>query len=81
MTLSATRLRADLYRVLDDVARTGKPVSIERNGTVLRIVRAPRLRRRKRRTVTLKNRRGVLVGDPDALIHIDWSRHWKSSLP
>ena len=37
--LSATRLRADLYRVLDEILENGRPVEIERRGRILRIDR------------------------------------------
>jgi hypothetical protein len=77
MTLSATKLRADLYRILDEVARTGRAVSVKRHGATLNIVRAPRGKRSKRRTVKLVDRPGVVVGDPESLVHIDWSKYWK----
>ena len=38
MILTASKLREDIYRVLDHVLATGEPVEIERNGRRLRIV-------------------------------------------
>lgn len=71
--LSATALRQDLYRVLDRVVATGEPAIVERKGVVLEIVvaaRAPDLGR-------LPSRPDLIVGDPDELIHLDWSAEWK----
>jgi hypothetical protein len=75
--LTASRLRANVYRVLDQVLDTGVPVEIERHGRRLRILPvnaggsrvAPKLAR-------LKARR-YLRSRPEALIHIDWSREWR----
>ena len=36
--VSATKLRQNLYNILDSVVDTGVPVEIERNGRLLRIV-------------------------------------------
>ena len=70
---TATRLRANLYRVLDEVLETGRPVEIERNGRVLRIEAvAP-----ADRLSALTPRPEYIRGDPDALIHVDWSGEWK----
>lgn len=38
MPLTASKLRENIYRVLDQVLETGEPVEIERNGRRLRIV-------------------------------------------
>ena len=42
---TASKLRANVYRVLDHVLETGVPVEIERHGHRLRIVRAAALKR------------------------------------
>lgn len=75
MAISATKLRADIYRLLDEVLESGKSLEVERNGKILVIApKEPidveafwdRLPRRK----------GAIVGDPDELIHMDWSSEW-----
>jgi len=72
MAISATKLRANIYRLLDEVLETGKPLEIERNGEILVIV--------PRKTESIWDRlprhEGFIVGDPDELIHIDWSSEW-----
>lgn len=72
MALSASKLRANVYRLLDEVLDTGKPLEIERNGKLLVI--APK----ERESIwdRLPRREGFIVGDPDELIHIDWSSEW-----
>ena len=45
MAISASRLRQVVYRLLDEVLRTGQPLEIERHGQVQRIsAAAPRPR-------------------------------------
>lgn len=73
--LTASKLRQDIYRVLDRVLATGRPVEIERRGQILRIVRVadepgPKLQR-------IRTDPGVLTGDPDDIVHMDWSGEWR----
>lgn len=72
MALSASKLRANVYRLLDEVLETGKPLEIERNGKTLLITP------KERESIwdRLPRREGFIVGDPDELIHIDWSSEW-----
>ena len=58
---TATKLRANLYRVLDRVLATGIPVDIERGGKLLSIVRADPVDKRKR----LRSHPEYLACDPD----------------
>ena len=78
MTITATRLRADLYRVIDDVIKKGVPVEVELRGRKVRIVPAePR-----GKLAALVKRPGVLVGDPGRLPRIktfdekNWRKKW-----
>jgi hypothetical protein len=72
MALSASKLRANVYRLLDEVLETGRPLEIERNGRTLVI--APK--QRESIWDRLPRRKGFIVGDPDELIHVDWSSEW-----
>ena len=71
--LNPSRLRADLYRVLDSVIDTGKPVEIERNGHVLRIALVPRTKKLD----ALVARPEFISGDPSDLVDVEWSGSWK----
>ena len=69
MRTSATALRANLYDLLDHVAKTGEPLEITRGGIDLCIVRKVRVKTtgKKRRAL-----RDLIVGNPDDLIHVEW---------
>jgi len=71
MRITASRLRENVYRILDEAISTGTPVEVVRKGTDLRIVpeeRVPKLAR-------LKKRSGF-KGDPDEIAGMDWSSQW-----
>ncbi len=72
MAITASKLRANVYRLLDEVLESGRPLEIERKGKILVI--APK----ETQTLwdRLPRREGAIVGDPDELIHIDWSSEW-----
>jgi len=72
LATTASKLRANIYRMLDEVLETGQPLEIERNGKLLVI--APK----EEQSIwdRLPRREGAIVGDPDELIHIDWSSEW-----
>jgi hypothetical protein len=72
LATTASKLRANIYRMLDEVLETGQPLEIERNGKTLVI--APK----QEQSIwdRLPRREGFIVGDPDELIHIDWSSEW-----
>jgi hypothetical protein len=73
MPYSATDLRKDIYRILDEVLKTGRAVEVERKGKLLRIVPVDPVAPSER----LRPMRDLVVGDPAALEHIDWSAEWK----
>jgi hypothetical protein len=71
--LTASRLRMDVYGVLDRVLETGVPAEIERRGRLLRIVPAETVKRLKR----LSSRPNFIKGNPEDLVHLDWSHEWR----
>ncbi len=73
MRFSATKLRANLYRVLDKVLKTGVPVEIERDGKLLKIVPVEAQDKLK----NLKPHKSYLATDPQSLVHVDWSEEWR----
>ena len=70
--ISATRLRQNLYNLLDSVVDTGVPVEVERRGRLLRIVTVQRASKWDRLTA-----HKIVAGDPDDLVHVDWSHEWR----
>ena len=71
MRLTASKLRENIYRVLDKVLETGVPVEIERRGKLLRIV--PANRPQVSKLDLLKEHPKALRGDPEDIVHQDWS--------
>ena len=71
MPVTASALRQDIYRILDSVLDSGVPVEIERKGRILRIVADTTDSR-------LRNLEphDFIVGDPNDLVHMDWSGEW-----
>jgi hypothetical protein len=72
MVVTASKLRDNIYRLLDQVLETGVPIEIERKGQRLRIVAVAGPSRFAR----LVERPGALRCDPDELVSIDWSSGW-----
>ena len=72
MTVSASELRQNVYRLLDQVLTTGEPLEIKRKGRTLRIVPDAPPNRLQR----LRPRPDAIVGDPEDLVSIDWSDTW-----
>lgn len=71
MRVTATKLRENIYQILDQVAEGGAPVEIVRNGTVVKIV----AEKRPSKLAKLKKRNNY-NGDPDEIIGMDWSKYW-----
>ena len=75
MVVTASKLRADIYRLLDLVLDTGEAIEIERRGRRLRIVADDRPA--VSRLAAAHPLPGVIVGDPEELVHLDWSGEWR----
>jgi antitoxin (DNA-binding transcriptional repressor) of toxin-antitoxin stability system len=71
MRVTATKLRENVYRILDEAIKTGVPVEVIRNGKVLKIVPDKPASKLDR----LKKRKGF-VGDPEDIVSMDWSTEW-----
>jgi hypothetical protein len=69
---SVSALRANLYRLLDRVIETGRPVEVERHGERLKIVRSDR----RSRLSLIRPVPGYLAGEPESLLGLDWSEQW-----
>jgi hypothetical protein len=76
MTIKATQLRQNLYKLLDNILETGQPLEIERNGKILRI--APTEPTSK---FDLLEKHNTIRGKPEDLLGLDWSELWSESRP
>ncbi|MGR3175028.1 MAG: type II toxin-antitoxin system Phd/YefM family antitoxin [Candidatus Scalindua sp.] len=70
--ITASKLRENIYRILDEIARTGIPVEIDRNGHKLKILPEEPVNK-------LDNliKRPYLKSTPYEIVHLDWSKEWK----
>jgi prevent-host-death family protein len=71
MKVTASKLRADIYNILDETLKTGVPVEVVRKGRILKIVpetKPDRLSRLKKRA--------YFVGNSDDVLSIDWLKEW-----
>jgi hypothetical protein len=71
MRVTASKLRENVYRILDEVIETGLPAEVVRKGKVLKIVPEQPVSKFAR----LK-RRNAFVGDVEDIIGMDWSKEW-----
>jgi hypothetical protein len=70
---SVSALRADLYRLLDRVLETGRPLLVQRRGERLKILRADS----SSRLSLVRPTPGYIRGEPDTLLGLDWSEEWR----
>ena len=75
MRVTASRLRENIYKLLDQVLETGEPLEIERKDGLLRIERV-HPEAKGSRLDRLVPHPGFIKGDPMDLVHIDWSVYW-----
>jgi hypothetical protein len=71
--LTASKLRENIYRFLDQVLETGIPLEIKRRGKVLKIIPAEPINK----LANLPRRGDFLKCDPDEIVHLDWSDEWR----
>ncbi len=76
MSVTASDLRSNIYKILDEVLETGKPLQIKRKGELLEVAPVGRPGKIKK---LIKH--DCLVGDPESIVHLDWSGEWKNDLP
>lgn len=69
---TTTKLRENLYKILDAVLETGQPVAVERKGQLIMI--NPPKKKSKLASLVKHN---SLNGDPEDIIYIDWMKDWK----
>ncbi len=69
MPITASKLRANIYRSLDQVLETSVPVEIERHGRILKLVPT----NTPGKLDYLIERSTFLQCDPEDLVSLDWS--------
>ena len=76
MDISVSSFRSNIYNILDDVIKTGRPIELDRKGSRLAIVP---LEAKKKMDNLVKH--SVIVGDPQDLVALDCTEEWSSDLP
>jgi hypothetical protein len=71
MKVTASRLRENIYGILDQILETGVPVEVQRKGRTLRIVPEP-----KPSKLARLKKRSCVVGDLESIVHMDWTKEW-----
>ena len=71
MKVTASKLRENIYGILDQALETGVPVEVVRKGKVLKIV--PETKPDK---LSRLKKRNYIVGDPEDIVHMDWLSEW-----
>lgn len=75
--ITPTGLRANIYKLLDEVLNTGVPIEIEKGGRKLRIVPAEKIDKFQ----NLISRPDTVRGDPEELVDITWEGEISLDLP
>jgi len=71
MRIKASKLRADIYNILDSIINTGAVIEVERGGAIVKMTsdKAPnKLDKLKKRKTTL--------GNIDKIYNITWEKEW-----
>ena len=75
--VTATELRANIYKLLDEVLATGAPLEIKKGDKRLRIVPVEKADKLQ----NLVARPEIIQGDPDDLVNISWEDEVVRDLP
>jgi hypothetical protein len=70
--ITPSELRQNVYNLLDQVIKTGKPIEIKRKNKILKII----METPKSKLDNLKKRE-VLNCSPDEIIYNNWEKEWK----
>jgi hypothetical protein len=67
-SVTPTELRANIYKLLDEVLKTGIPLEVRRGGKTLKVVSGEEVDKFQ----NLVSRPQAIQGDPDDLVEISW---------
>ena len=76
-TITPTELRANIYKLLDEVLRTGLPIEIKKGDRRLRLIPIEK----NDKFNNLISRPDVIHGDPEELVTISWEEEVTLDLP
>ena len=76
-TVTPTELRANIYKLLEEVLDTGIPLEINKGNKRLRIVPVAQ----GQKLQNLISRSDAIQGDPEELVSISWEKEVNLDLP
>lgn len=76
MPITVSKLRSDIYRLLDEVLTSGTPLEVELKGRQLVILPTQKASKLARLVP-----HDCINCDPQDLVHLDWSGEWRHDLP
>ncbi|MBN2826062.1 MAG: type II toxin-antitoxin system Phd/YefM family antitoxin [Campylobacterales bacterium] len=76
MVVTPTDFRQNLFKLLDEIIKTGKTLEINRNGEIIQVV--PPQKRSKLDRLTAHP--DAVVGNSDDFVRMDWNSEWKPSI-
>lgn len=76
MIITPSKLREDIYNILDSVLENGETIEIKRKGKIIKIV-PPQKTSKLDKLIAHSN---VVTGDSEDLVSMDWSKEWKPSI-
>ena len=74
--ISATELRKNIYKLLDYVLATGDSIKINRKGRKIIIISEEKIPKLEQ----LEPHPNSIIGDPEDIVHMDWSKEWNPDL-
>lgn len=76
MVITPSKLRENIYNILDDVLEKGEVIEVKRKGQIIKII-PPQKRDKLSKLVSHPD---AVVGDSDDFVNMDWSDTWKPSI-
>ncbi len=76
-TITVTELRGNIYKLLDEVLRTGIPIEVNKGGKKLKIISSEQ----SNKLQNLIPRPDVINGNPEDIVNITWDREVNIDLP
>ena len=73
MTITPSKLREDIYNILDTVLEKGEIIEVKRKGQIIKIVPPKKVSKLSK----LISHPDAVCGDSDDFISLDWSSEWK----
>jgi len=77
IAVTPTELRSNIYKLLDEVLRTGIPIEVNKGEKTLRIVPVEK----PSKLNNLQLRPDVIQGNPDNLVEVCWQEEVNLDLP